>query len=193
MIILESGMKKRVPVLFFLLLVCAAFLPADMKPMISVLDFETGSGVSIAEAEVFPAVLEVELKKTGAFDLIEASRREQILEQQAASLSGCTDDECAIEIGKLLTADRIVLGKLSKAGGEYILLAKIVNVGDGRVINAETLRSAGIGGLLDLMPVLAGKLAGTGSSGGEGRIVYDSGPAGRSTPSNCCPCSATFR
>ncbi len=145
------------------------------------LDFETGSGVSAAEAEVFPSVLEVELKKTGAFDLIEAGQREQILGQQAASLSGCTDDECAIEIGRLLTADRIVLGKLSKAGGEYILLAKIVNVGDGRVMTAETLRSGSIGGLLDLMSVLAGKLAGTGSSGGEGRIVYESGPAAPSS------------
>lgn len=62
---------------------------------------------------------------------------EEILEAQAFSLSGCTDESCAIEIGELLAADNIVVGDLSKVGKNMILSIGLVNVTSGHTVSGE--------------------------------------------------------
>ena len=49
---------------------------------------------------------------------------EEILEAQAFSLSGCTDDSCAVEIGELLSAEKIVLGSIEGLGTSMVLTRK---------------------------------------------------------------------
>ena len=71
---------------------------------------------------------------TGVFEVIEQSQAGNILDAQEYSLSGCTDEACAVEIGKLLAAENIVLGSVSKLGKKIIVTAKIIDVSTGQTV-----------------------------------------------------------
>ena len=66
-------------------------------------------------------LLETGLVNTQIFDVIEQTQITKILEAQEYSLSDCTDERCAVEFGKLLAAEQIVLGSVAKIGVLYIL------------------------------------------------------------------------
>jgi curli biogenesis system outer membrane secretion channel CsgG len=47
-----------------------------------------------------------ELVNSGAFTVIERSKMDEILQEQGLQQTGCTSDECAVEIGKLKAKDK---------------------------------------------------------------------------------------
>ena len=158
--------------LLVILSLSAIHLQAQQKSRIAVLPF-TGVEVPAHEARVVTSLFETAMVKTGMYSVIEQNQITDILEAQAFSLSGCTDDACAVEVGKLLAAELIVLGELSKVGGRYIANAKIVDVGLGRNVNADSVSAADIAEMTDTaVNLLAYKLAGlTYASGGGERIA----------------------
>jgi len=63
---------------------------------------------------------------------------DKILKEQKFQKSGCTDSECAVEIGQLLNTDFIVIGSVSKFGSMYSLDARLIDVAKGKgLISAE--------------------------------------------------------
>jgi hypothetical protein len=91
-------------------------------------------------AKIVGDLLEVELHKSGAFDILERRRMEIILNEQGLALSGCTDESCAIRIGRLLSADMVVTGSLNKLGN-YLLTIKVVDAQSGAIVLADYERS----------------------------------------------------
>ena len=91
-------------------------------------------------AKIVGDLLEVELHKSGAFDILERRRMEVILNEQGLALSGCTDESCAIRIGRLLSADMVVTGSLNKLG-DYLLTIKVVDAQSGAIVLADYERS----------------------------------------------------
>ena len=74
---------------------------------------------------------------------------DKILKEQKFQHSGCTDSECAVEIGQLLNTDYIVIGSVSKFGNTWLLDARLINVGQGNVlISAEFTKEGKIDVLL---------------------------------------------
>ena len=59
------------------------------------------------------------------------------LEAQEYSLGGCVDGQCAIEIGRLLSADQIVIGTVGRIADIYYLAVKIVDVQRGQNFISE--------------------------------------------------------
>jgi TolB-like protein len=108
---------------------------AAEKPRIAVIPFNHIS-VSKADADVVTGLFETGLVKTETYNVIEQNQIKEILSAQEQSMSDCTDEQCAMEFGKLLAAEQIVLGTLSSVGGTYILNAKIIDVTTGRNIKA---------------------------------------------------------
>ena len=157
------------PLLFSLSFTC---LYAQQKSRVAVLPF-TAVEVSPSEAKVVASLFETALVKTGVYNVIEQNQIADILKAQAFSLSGCTDDACAVEVGKLLAAELIVLGEISRVGGQYIATAKLIDVGLGRNVNADSVTAATIAEMTNqAITLLAYKLAGlTYSSGGSERIA----------------------
>jgi hypothetical protein len=85
-------------------------------------------------------ILEVELHKAGRFDILERKQMGIMLKEQGLALTGCTDDSCAIQIGKLLSADMVVTGSLNKFG-DYLLAVKVVDVRSGKIVLADYERA----------------------------------------------------
>ena len=158
--------------LIIILYLCVLFIShAQYKPRIAVIPLNYLE-VSKSEAITLTGLLETGLVNTGVFNVIEQTRIDEILAAQEYSLSDCTDVECAVRIGKLLAAEQIILGTVSRIGSKYIINAKIIDVQTGSNIKADTVEALTIDGLTEEVNLLAFKLAGlTYISGGEEEIA----------------------
>ena len=99
------------------------------------------SGVSGRIAAVISDIIRSELIKYSVFQVIERSMMAEILAEQELQLSGCTDNECAVKIGRLLSVRKIMIGELNKLGNKIIIIIRIVDVetGQGEVSGREKI------------------------------------------------------
>ncbi len=160
-------MKKLVFV-FILILILFPLYSQDKK-IITVLDFSVNN-VSESDMASIVSFLSAALFDTGMFRVIDSSQRNAILEELSFSVSGCVDESCQLEIGKLLSAEMIVVGDIGYIGGRYILTAKLLETETSATVNTAKGIFTDIGELIDNINVFANELAGSGT-GGAGNIV----------------------
>lgn len=79
------------------------------KPVLAVLSFNY-SGIGKSEAEVFTDYLISAFVETNRFRVIQKADRNLILSEQEYTLSDTSDELSQIEVGKLLSANQIVIG-----------------------------------------------------------------------------------
>ncbi|MEK7391200.1 MAG: CsgG/HfaB family protein [Fibrobacterota bacterium] len=104
-----------------------------------------------------------ELLNLGKFRVMERSQISSILQEQGFQHSGaCDGGTCAVEVGKLLSVEQIVLGTVAKVGRTYSLTARLVNVQSGEVLKSSTRNSdAKVDALLtEAVPATASDLSG---------------------------------
>ena len=73
-------------------------------------------GLSNTEAKILTQRLTSQLIAISDYTIVERANIEKILKEQKFQNSGCTDSECAVEIGQLINADVTVIGTVSKFG-----------------------------------------------------------------------------
>jgi TolB-like protein len=139
--------SPRLPVLLaaaglFLSALATAAAPEEL-PLIAVLPFEAVE-TSAAEATAVSTLLETGLVDTGAWNVLGQAERDRIFEAQTqqASPARCTDQRCAVEIGKLLSADQVVLGALARVDSKLIINAKIIDVAGSRTVVADSISAS---------------------------------------------------
>ena len=103
---------------------------ADGKTAIAVSDLK-GIEVSEMEAATVSELLRTELINIGYFHVVEKSNMEKILSEAAFQQSGCTTEECAIQVGKILNVQKMVVGSVSKSFGMYFINLRFVDVEKG--------------------------------------------------------------
>jgi hypothetical protein len=104
---------------------------------IAVLNLEA-VGVSQGESITMTDRFRSELVNSGAFSIIERSELEEILTEQGFQQTGCTSDECAVEIGKLLNIRRICAGSIGKVGALYTVSVRMIDVETGEILLTVT-------------------------------------------------------
>ncbi len=72
--------------------------------------------------------------ETDQYEIIERSQIEKILDQFNIQSIGCVSDSCAVEFGKMLQVDRIVIGSFSLIGRTYSINVRIVDIETGITI-----------------------------------------------------------
>jgi hypothetical protein len=137
----------------------ALAFPQASAPRIAMLPLNPIS-VSKADANVLTGLMETALVKTQSFDVMEQSRIAAVLDAQERSIADGTDEACAIEFGKLLAAEQIVLGTFSALGGTYFVNARIIDVASGKNIKADVVEFDALDKARDSVELLAYKLAG---------------------------------
>ena len=65
--------------------------------------------------------------------VVDRSQMDKIFDEFGLQSSGCTDISCAIEFGKLLSVEKIIIGEVGLVGGTYTLNASIVDVETAKV------------------------------------------------------------
>lgn len=86
---------------------------------------------------------------TERYVIVERTQMEKIFNQYDVQNIGCVAEECAIEFGRMLQSDRIVIGSISLLGRTYSITTRMIDVETGRTLHiSEKDRSGSIDGLL---------------------------------------------
>jgi TolB-like protein len=121
------------------------------------------NGIAENEAISLTNTLQSEISKTGEFQVMERAQMNEILKEQGFQQSGACDEAgCAVEMGKLLAVNQIVMGNVGLVGKTYTMNVRLVEVSTGKILKDFTEYHKGsIDGLLtETVPGLARKLAG---------------------------------
>jgi hypothetical protein len=95
-------------------------------------------GVSLEESIAMTDRLRSELVNSNYFTVVERSKMDEILKEQGLQQSGCTSDECAVEIGKLLNIRLICAGSIAKVGVLYSISLRMIDVQTGKILLTVT-------------------------------------------------------
>jgi TolB-like protein len=149
-------MKKPLAILLLL------FSFGSAQETIAVIEFEA-KGISQIEASALSDELEMHLTNIGGYTLVERGKVEEVLQEQGFQQTGCTSDECAVEVGMLLSVQNIVLGSISKVGSTFSVNAKIVDVQTGEILKQASYKFRGliddllVSGMAEVTSQLIGK------------------------------------
>ncbi len=152
----------------------ATVAPAGGKELVAIIEF-AAEGASKAEVAALTDRLQDLLLRSGKFALVDRGQMDAILKEQAFQQTGCTSQECAVKVGKVLGVKKIVVGRVVKLGDTtWQLAAQLLDVETAETTRAESLPHRGdFFSLLDQATVtLAARL--TGAAGLAGAPVAQS-------------------
>ena len=143
--------RAFISVILSFLLAFTGFIPPQTsysqdinKYTIAVLDLNA-QGISQTEADylaeymrgqVTRLVNSAEYKERTEIEytVVERSQMDKIFDQFEIQNTGCIDISCAIEFGKMLSVERIVIGSIGLIGQTYSISTRIVDVESSRTI-----------------------------------------------------------
>ena len=152
-------MKRSLLVVILLTVLCT-FIHADKLMRLAVIEFQSGSGVSKSLAKDISELMYTELVNTGYFTVIERSQMKSVLKEHELQLTGIMGDtKDAVEFGKLLQANKILTGRVTKIGKKYLIITRIIDIEKGEVEFAEKVESPSKDGLIKQTSALVKKLS----------------------------------
>jgi len=130
--------QLKITLFIFLLLAASNLNSQETKRLrIAILDMKAGSGITKAEAETITSFLTTDMINSKRFHIIDRQNISQVLKEQKLTQLGCTDSACEVQVGKLLAANKILTGNVSKFGKVFNLNIFITDVEKGTQDTAE--------------------------------------------------------
>lgn len=125
---------KNIRSIFFFFLVLPILSRAQISAAVG--DFENRTDLFYLESwtQKIPEYLANELSRSPEITVVDRLRLKSVLDEQKLRYAGLTDSTKAIEIGKLLSAQTIITGFISKSGDDFRIDARITNVSTGRMV-----------------------------------------------------------
>ncbi|MBN1383707.1 MAG: hypothetical protein JW983_02335 [Elusimicrobia bacterium] len=111
----------------------------DGTENIAVLNLEARN-VSEQDAATISDLIRTALVNVG-FSVIDKANMDKILEEHKFQRAGVTSPKNAAEIGKILNAQKIVVGSFSKLMDSYYITINLVDVETAQIVNAESVKS----------------------------------------------------
>jgi hypothetical protein len=150
-------MKKFMSVLLAVLLVFIEFsyVQTEKKPLLAVLPLK-GLAMGEAEAIQITQFLHEELFYKGRYALVEQNQVNKTLKESQYQQTGICDIECAVNLGKQLAADKVIIGTVGKLENTYTIQTQLIDVQTGKV---EVPASIQIECRLQELPNYIGQLA----------------------------------
>jgi curli biogenesis system outer membrane secretion channel CsgG len=132
---------KLISLALSLLLLLQAAVPAieatEGRVTVAVTDLQA-QGVTQSDAAVISEQLRYQLYHLGSFTVLERNQMENILKEQGFQQTGCSSEQCAVEMGQLLGVKQIITGSIGKVGSYSILNVRFVDVATGKIIFNES-------------------------------------------------------
>ena len=126
-------MKLKSLFLFFSILLISIESLCLEKTAIAVLELQAYD-VPQTQAVILTDRIRHELFQTGNFIVLERSAMDEIFKEHGFQQSGCTSSECLVQAGKILGVENMVAGSLSKIGGLYTIILRMIEVETGIVV-----------------------------------------------------------
>jgi len=158
-IIIDSLQMKCIKYCIFAFFIAGQIF-AETKENIAVLDFKA-LNVSKADAVAISEFVGIALVKTGKFNVLERSNIDKVLAEQGFQQTGCTTEECAVQIGKILNVEKAIIGTFTKISGLYFITAKVVDIETSKIIKSEKVQFENISNISypieELVSLITGK------------------------------------
>ena len=97
------------------------------KMRLAVIDFQA-KGVSQIIASAVSDIIRSEMVDTGRFIVVERNQMDAILKEHEFQQTGCTDSDCAVQVGKMVSANKVLIGEVNQLGSSTLLTVRIVDV-----------------------------------------------------------------
>ena len=152
----------RVIIICFLALLSLITSPqsASNKKRVAVLPFENLSGGEGLEwlSMGIPVTVMVDLKKIPDLIVLERAQLEKLLEEIRLGQAGILDERTAVEAGKTLGADVMVLGEFQKVSDVIRITARFVDVETGQITGTAKVTGS-IAEIFDLQDQIVFKIS----------------------------------
>lgn len=146
---------------------------ANRKPIVAVNGL-SANGVDPSEAAALEDNLAAKLQQTGKVRVMERSQMDKILKEQSFQQSGsCDGGECAVEMGRILGIDQMIVGSVGLVGSTYTFNLRLVDVATGEAVRSSALTRRGT--IDDVLTVLIPKAV-TELTGDDKSIVVAAPP-----------------
>jgi TolB-like protein len=141
------------------LLALAAHSGPSRTPQVAVMPL-SAHAIDSTSVSTIEDALGTELLRTGKVRVLERSQMNAILKEQGFQQAACDKTDCTVEVGKLLSVDRLVVGSIGHLGNTYSMTLRLVDVSTGEVVGSTTRNQAGAidGVLTQLLPLAVGDL-----------------------------------
>ena len=141
----EVANKKIVLVSILMLLIISKLLAKDILPTsivcVAPLSNNTEDKQYDALAEGFADMLAVTLSEQKNVKVVERHRLRELLKEQKLSLLGLANPATAVKVGKLLKADRIFVGGITKPKEKFIINVHAYEIETARLVTSEQIQS----------------------------------------------------
>jgi len=102
----------------------------DSKSSVAVLDFES-MGTEDYIGKAVAEIMRTALVSNKSYRVVERAQINKAISEQKFQKSGIIDDKSAVEIGKVLGADLIIVGSVVKLGNAYTINSRMIDVKTG--------------------------------------------------------------
>jgi len=154
----RGNMKIILQVINIVIILLLSVSSYAEKMRIVVMDFKA-DGVTNAVAARVSELIRTEMINSGEFLIIERKQMDMIFKEQGFQKTGCTDESCAVEIGRLLSARKILIGTVMKLGEAIIINGRIVDVEKGVAEFGEKQDAASEKDLFNAVTLFSEKLS----------------------------------
>jgi len=145
------------------ILSCTLASAQSAQQRVTVLPFE-GVGVDQQDVLALTLFFETALQNTGRCQIIEQTEVDKILKAHQYVLADFNDPDKAVQIGKLIPADHIVLGTVGTLGGRHYVNVKMINLNSGAIVGARNATADSLEQLSSLLPEVAQQMTGAPAS-----------------------------
>ncbi len=76
-----------------------------------------------------------DIAENGAVDVVERTNLKKVLEEQELSLTGLIDDKKALELGKLMSAAKLIYGSYIIQGNTIVINGKVTDTVSGKIVS----------------------------------------------------------
>lgn len=109
---------------------------------IAVVDFEA-NGFNEYEANIIANRIASKLVQYDQFIVLERAKMDLILNEQGFQLSGCTSNDCVVEVGQLLGVQLMLAGSIGRFGNINTIELRIIDIETGKIIRSANLELYG--------------------------------------------------
>ncbi len=161
-------MKTQIPFILALLLAAGTSVRAASNDVltVAVFDFESKDEAVRDLGPKVATLVNANLSAEPQIITVERAELEKVLGEQELGLSGTVDPNSAAKIGQLTGAKVLVTGRVMKADGQTIIVAKVIGTETSRVYG-EIVQGGSSATLVDLSSGLAKKIAADVSAKGD--------------------------
>ena len=174
---------KKLTILAVLVLFLAGIASAQQKTTVSVMDLNATSGLSAKELALLTDKLLGSLVEYRVFEVVERSKRDEILREQGFQMTGaCSDASCLVEVGQLLGAQKMIGGTIGKLGSLFVVELRMIDIKTGGIDLSFSRNYKKIAELLNAMreaaEIFSSWKPGAGLSAKPGGLFISSEPEG---------------